>query len=186
MAVLFVNACMREGSRTERIARQWLERHGGAVEELRLGQLAVPTLDANSIVQYEQAVASANYEHPMFDFAKQFATAEEVLIAAPVWNNGIPAKLHAYLELVCSQGITFDIGEDGYVSLCRAKRLTFVTTAGGPMPEGADEHAFGYVRTLATVFWHIPDVRCIFADSLDQPDTDVDQALAMAIENAAR
>ena len=39
MSLLFVNACMREGSRTERLARMWLERSGREdVVELDLGK----------------------------------------------------------------------------------------------------------------------------------------------------
>ncbi|MDO4797774.1 MAG: NAD(P)H-dependent oxidoreductase [Coriobacteriales bacterium] len=186
MAVLFVNACMREESRTERIARAWLESRGDEFDELDLGRMDVSPLDADSIVAYNQAVASADYAHPMFDVAKQFAAAEEILIAAPVWNYAIPAKLHDYLELVCSQGVTFDMAEDGsYVSLCHAKRLTFVTTAGGPLPQGTDDHAFGYLRTLSDAFWHIPDVQCVYADSLDMLGVDVDEKIEAAIERAA-
>ena len=185
MGLLFVNACMREESRTERLARALLQRYEGEVEELDLGKMDVAPLDLESIVTYNRAVAAADYADPLFDLAKQFAAAEEVLIAAPVWNYGIPAKLHDYLELVCSQGVTFDVTADGrYVSLCRTKSLTFVTTSGGPIPQGTDDHAFGYVRTLSDAFWHIPDVRCIYADSLDVVGVDVDAALAAALERA--
>lgn len=184
--LLFVNACLREGSRTDRLARAWLEGHanGCEVEELSLSQVHLTPLDAggeNAIADYRQAVASGMYTHPMFTFAKQFAQADEVLIAAPFWNYGIPAKLHAYLELVCSQGVTFDIGASGeYVSLCRAQRLTFVVTAGGPRPDDADDHAFGYVRTLAQRFWHIPQIDLVAAWGIDAPGANVDQLLAEA------
>lgn len=185
MGLLFVNACMREGSRTERLARALLKRYEGEVEELNLGRMDVKPLDSDSIVEYNQAVATADYADPLFDPAKQFAAAKEILIAAPVWNYGVPAKLHDYLELVCSQGVTFDIDETGqYVSLCHAKSLTFVTTSGGPLPQGTDDHALGFVRTLSDAFWHIPNVRCVYADSLDVLGTDVEAALAAGLERA--
>jgi FMN-dependent NADH-azoreductase len=119
----------------------------------------------------------------MFDYAKQFAAADEVLIAAPFWNFSIPAKLHDYLELVCTQGVTFDVDETGaYVSLCRARKLTFVTTSGGIIaPE--DDHAFGYVQTLAKVFWHIPEVLCVMAEGLDAAGANVEALLAAALKH---
>lgn len=188
--LLFVNACLREGSRTERLARLWLERRAyeGEVVELSLAEMDAVPLDAAGtcpIGAYNQAVAQARYDHPMFDYAKQFAQADEVLIAAPLWNYAMPAKLHAYLELVCSQGVTFDINEQGeYGSLTKARRLTYVQTAGGPRMEALDDHSFGYVRTLAQRFWFVPQVDLVAAWSLDMPGCDVDAVFAQALEGA--
>ena len=184
--LLFVNACLRDGSRSERLARMWLERRAYAsdVVELPLADLEICPLDArgeNDIAQYQAAVGEADYSYPMFSLAKEFAGADEVLIAAPFWNYSVPAKLHAYLELVCSQGVTFDIDATGaYVSLCHINRLTFVTTAGGAEVDLLDDHAFGYVRTLAQRFWHIPQVECVAAWGLDGPGADVDALLEAA------
>lgn len=190
MPLLFVNACMREGSRTERLARMWLEQRGfgGEVEEVSLADLDVDPLDAsgsNPLAVYSQSVARGAYDHPMFQHAKTFAQADEVLIAAPFWNYGVPAKLHAYLELVCSQGVTFDVDATGaYVSLCNIDRLTYVTTAGGAAVDPLDDHAFGYVCTLARRFWHIPQVDCVAAWGLDGPAADVDALLREALRRA--
>ena len=183
MSLLFVNACMREGSRTERLARMWLERRGREdVVELDLGKVDVAPLDVPRLALYNKCVAAHSFEPEMFDVAKQFAAADEILIAAPLWNYGIPAKLHDYLELVCTQGLSFDLDATGtYVSLCRAERLTYVMTAGGPEPAPEDEHAFGFVRTLATRFWHVPQIERVAAWSLDFPDVDIDAALEAAL-----
>lgn len=187
MSLLFVNACPREESRTERLARMWLERRAykGEVKELRLFELDLAPLSAvgpNSIGDYLAGVADADYRHPLFACAQDFAQHDEVLIAAPFWNYGIPAHLHAYLELVCSQGVTFDIDKTGaYVSLCHIDRLTFVTTAGGAEVAPEDDHAFGYVRTLATQFWKVPQVESVAAWGLDGPGADVDSLLHAAL-----
>lgn len=181
MSLLFVNACMRENSRTERLARMWLQNYDGEVEELCISDLDARPLDAASLVVYNDSVASAVFEDKMFDVARRFAAAEEVLIAAPLWNFSIPAKLHDYLELVCTQGLTFDVGENGeYVSLCNLKKLTFVVTSGG-VTAPANDHAFAYLRTLAEVFWHVPVLDCVLAEGLDMPGADVDALLASAL-----
>ncbi len=185
--LLFVNGCLRDASRTERLARRYLTRraYAGDVVEVRLAELEVDPLDATGrspIAAYDEGVLTGCHAHPLFDHAKQFAQADEVVIAAPLWNYGIPAKLHAYLELVCSQGVTFDIDEAGaYVSLCHIERLTFVTTAGGARPDASDDHAFGYVRTLAERFWHVPQVSCVAAWGLDAPGADISSLLAQAL-----
>lgn len=180
--LLFVNACLRDGSRTERLARMWLDRYEGEVFELPLCEIDVEYLDAHRLATYTKSVASADYHHPMFSYAKDFAQADEVLIAAPFWNYGLPAILHSYLELVCTQGLSFDIDETGaYVSLVKAQKLTFVSTAGGAKVDVLDDHAFGYVRTLAERFWYIPCVEHVAAWGLDAPGADVDALLSAAL-----
>ncbi len=185
--LLFVNACLRENSRTERLARMWLERRAyeGELCTVTLSELDIDPLEAtgpNTIDAYLAAVASGAYDHPMFEHAKAFAQADEIMIAAPFWNYGLPALLNCYLELVCTQGLTFDVDETGaYMSLCKARRLTFVSTAGGAAPDPSDDHAFGKVRTLATRFWHIPRIEYVAAWGLDGPGADVEALLANAL-----
>lgn len=185
MGLLFVNCCLREGSRTERLARMWLARHGADVTEVSLADVEVPPLSRATVAAYGDAVAAGDYAAPMFDAARQFAAADEILVAAPLWNFALPARLHDYLELVCSQGVTFDVDESGvYVSLTRARRLVLVSTSGGLWPEAADDHAFGYLETLCRRFWHIGRVEKVIAEGLDAKGCDVDEALATAIGNS--
>lgn len=179
MATLFVNAAFREGSRTMRLARCYLEGVSGEVREVDLGIAPVCPLDAAGLTRYNEAVAAHGFSDPLFDTAHQFARADEIVIAAPYWNNSVPAALHDYLELACSQGVTFDIEPDGtYVGLCQARRLVLLTTAGGPIPE----RNFGpaYVESLARDFWHIPEFVCYQAQNLDQQGVDVEAELAVA------
>lgn len=181
MGLLFINACYREGSRTRRLAEHFVNQYKGTVDEISIGDLEVCVLDRKRLELYNSAVAAHDFADPMFDHARKFQEAEEILIAAPFWNYSIPAALHAYLELVCTQGITFDIQEDGqYCSLCHGKRLTYVTTAGGYIPE--EDHGFGYIRSLAEIFWRIPDIRYYKAEGLDILGVDVEAALDHALK----
>lgn len=176
MAILFINAAFREGSRTLRLAEYYLEKQEKEVSYVELGDCCLQPLNRESLEIYNKAVAEHNFEADMFEPAKEFAVAEEIVIAAPFYNYSIPAVLHTYLELVCSQGVTFDMGADGgYYSLCKAKKLTYITTAGGPIPE--NDHAFCYIKDLCKVFWNIEDVRYIKADGLDIYGTDVERVL---------
>ncbi len=66
------------------------------------------------------------------------------------------------------------------VGLCKAKRLYYVTTAGGCyVPE---EFGFGYVKALAQNFYGIQDVRVIQAVGLDVVGADVEAILRAAEE----
>jgi len=62
--------------------------------------------------------------------------------------------------------------------LCRAKRLFYVTTAGGPIL--SEEYGFGYLRELCRTFYGIPEVKCIKAEGLDIWGADVETILEAA------
>lgn len=185
MNVLYVNAAFRDGSRTAALAQRVLSEYpDDAITEIRLGTEAEPPLNAARLAVYNEAVRRGVYDDPMFDAAKRFAGADEIVIAAPFWNFGIPAILHDYLELVCTQGVTFDLAKDGtYFGKCRARRLTFVTTAGGCIPER--DHAFSYIADLCGIFWGIERVRCVKADGLDIFGADVPALLEKAYMSSA-
>ena len=181
MKVLFVNAAFRDGSRTLRLAEHYLNTFhvNDEVERLELGEDVPMPLDRTRLREYNEAVARHAFTGDIFAYARQFAKADAVVIAAPFWNFGLPAVLSAYLELVCSQGVSFDIdGEGNYHSLCRAKKLVFCTTAGGSIPEV--NCAFGFIRQLCSSFFGIEDVRCYSAEALDVIGTDVEAALSAA------
>lgn len=180
MNVLFVNAAFRNGSRTKMIADEFLKKCKGIITELDLGEMNLTPLNLELLKKYNESVAAHDFTHPMFDFAKQFVNADEIIIAAPFWNYGMPAILHNYLELVCTQGISFDISVEGvYYSECKAKKLVYITTAGGYIPE--NDHAFGYIKTLAKEFWKIPEIEYIKAEGLDVFGIDVEEEIRKTI-----
>ena len=88
-------------------------------------------------------------------------------------------KLKTYLEQICVTGVTFAYGEDGRpYGLCKAARLYYVTTSGGPI--FADQFGFGYVEALCKAFFGIEDVRFVKAEGLDIIGADIDGILASA------
>ena len=76
-------------------------------------------------------------------------------------------------------GITFRYTPEGVPQgLCRARRLTYITTAGGSyVPE---EFGFGYVEALARSFYGIPEVKQIRAVGLDLEGADPEAILRTA------
>lgn len=66
----------------------------------------------------------------MFDIGKDFAEADEIVIGAPYWDLSFPAALKIYIEHAAVMGVTFHYTEEGRCEgLCRAKHLTYITTA---------------------------------------------------------
>ena len=78
-------------------------------------------------------------------------------------------------------GLTFEYTEEGTPrGLCKAKKLIYVTTAGGPVI--SDEYGFGYVKALAQSFYGIRDVCQVKAEKLDVIGADVEGILNKALE----
>lgn len=177
MGVLLINACVRQGSRTLALARHALKRLGGVVEEVDLSREDLPVMDREHLAERTEKTAKGDFTDPMFRFARQFAAADEIVVAAPYWDLSFPAVLKAYLESVNIPGITFEYGEDGVPrGLCRARRLLYVTTSGGPVV--SDEPGYGYLRLLCTAFYGIQDTLCFKAEGLDVEGADVEGILS--------
>ena len=177
--ILYVNACVRKESRTQSLAEKLLSRLGGPYEELRLAEIAFPAVDEAYLDLRDKLLAEGDFQNPLFALARQFSAAETVVIAAPYWDLSFPAALKQYLEQITVVGITFRYSEEGIpLSLCRAKRLFYVTTAGGfYVPE---DYGFGYVKALAQGYYGIQDVRKLEADGLDIRGADVSAILSSA------
>lgn len=163
--ILFVNGCVRENSRTLDLARAVLERETDAIEEVCLYPNGPEGLHAEKLRLRDELLMKKKYDHPMFRWARQFAAANTVVIAAPYWDLAFPAKVRAYLEEITVSGITFQYGKDGIPQgLCKAERLIYVTTAGGPIIQN---FGFEYVKALARTFYGISDIYLVKADGLD-------------------
>ena len=84
--------------------------------------------------------------------------------------------LKQYFEQINVLGLTFTYSDAGIPQgLCKAKKLYYVTTAGGPVI--SDEYGFGYVKALAKIFYGIAEVYQIKAEGLDIIGADVEKIL---------
>lgn len=174
--ILFLNACVRAESRTRRLAGQVLQRLDGPVEEVRVSEIAFPAVDDAFLAERDRRAAAGDFDCPGFALARQFARADEIVIAAPYWDLSFPAALKQYFEQINVIGVTFRYTPAGVPEgLCRAKRLLYVTTAGGLFVP--DDYGFDYVRALAENYYGIRDVRLIRAVGLDLDGADAEQIL---------
>ena len=177
---LFVNSCVRKGSRTKRLAGILLGKIGGEIEEINVSDITFPTVDEEFLKKRDGLIASNKWDDPLFKYARQFAEADQIVIAAPYWDLSFPAALKQYFEQINVIGITFEYSPEGTpISKCRAEKLYYVTTAGGTfVPE---DYGFGYVKALAQGFYGIQDVRLIKATGLDIYGADVEGIMQDAI-----
>lgn len=164
MSVLFINACVREHSRTLTLAKSVMADMNGKITEVDLNIEDLLPLDRGLLEKRDRLIGEGKLDDPMFRFAKQFATADEIIIAAPFWDLSFPAKLKIYLEQITVTGITFKYIDGRPSGLCQAKRLTYVTTSGGPI---FVDFGYTYVKTLAQDFYGIQETRAVRAMNLD-------------------
>ncbi len=177
--ILFINACVRPCSRTASLAQALLGTLGGGIEEVDLYRTPMGALDLSGMERREQAAQKQDFSHPDFDLAKQFAAVDRIVIAAPYWDMMFPAALKTYLENITVSGITFRYSDQGKPeSLCRARSLYYVTTAGGFI--GQNDFGFSYIKALAQSFFGIGQIYRHTAEGLDIFGADVEGILCKA------
>ena len=160
---LFINCCAREDSRTERLARALLKTLG-EYEELRLYDEPLHPLGRADIAKRD---------------ARQFAAADRIVIAAPLWDLSFPAQLKVYLENIYVTGIVTKYSDAGQpVGLCRASELSYVTTSGGPFD---GRFGYEYWKTIAQDCFGIPRVKLLMAENLDIEGADAKKLVSDAI-----
>ena len=180
--ILFINACPRPQSRTLALAQEILKKVSGTVTEINLYQEPLRPLDWEQLKERDALIASHTMSSPMFDYARQFAAADDIVIAAPYWDLAFPSILRVYFEQITVLGVTFTYSTAGIpVGLCRAGRILYVTTAGGPI--GPYNLGYDYVKALATLYYGIPQVLCFTAENLDIVGADVPGIMEQAIAN---
>lgn len=176
--VLYINACVRKESRTNRLAKAVLERLG-EYEEIKLETLDIKPLDGECLANRTALIAKGEYDNEMFDLARQFAAADTIVMAAPYWDGSFPAILKTYIENIYVTGIVSKYDDTGRPQgLCRAGRLYYVTTAGGRYNPA---YSYDYLKDLANNMLGIAETELVFAEMLDIVGNDAEEILVKAI-----
>ena len=81
--ILYVNACVRAESRTNKLAHRLISRSMDNVKEIKLSEKKLPEVDADFISWRNEKCEQGVYTDPVFDLARDFATADTIVIAAP-------------------------------------------------------------------------------------------------------
>lgn len=173
MTILFVNACVRGAeSETLKLCKSALETLGkkypeATIKEVNLMLDNPQGLTAETLEKRNTLRAAGDYSDPMFDYAKDFAAADKIIIGAPYWDLSFPAILKIYFEQICVVDITFMYTEDGHPKgLCKADELLYISTVGGPLIPGFNM-GFDYVKALCTAFYGIENVDYFMIDMME-------------------
>jgi FMN-dependent NADH-azoreductase len=167
MSTLFINACIRPESRTLKLAEELLSKlEDKDITTLNLEKENIKPLSNADIAKRDSAAATGDFSDPLFKYAKQFAAADTIVMAAPYWDLSFPALVKLYFEATSVCGITFRYTPEGYPQgLCKAKKFYYVTTSGGYI--GEFDFGFQYAKALTTKLYGIPEAECNRKEGLD-------------------
>ena len=187
--LLFIDACVNRGiSRTEQLAQALLKEMNQngeyEIETLNLEDEDLKLFTGKESALRESLTRAGNFEGPLFTYAKQFAAADRIVVAAPYWDFSFPARMKCYLEQICVTGLTFTFSSKGIPGgLCHADSLHYVTTSGGSI--GELNLGYEYLEKLCKVYYGIQTV-CYTAEGLDIEGNSVEEIMKEAEEKAVQ
>ena len=105
--------------------------------------------------------------------------ADEVLIAVPMHNFGIPSTLKAYFDHVARAGLTFRYTADGAVGLLTNKRAIIFATRGGKYEGTPLDTQTSYMKTFLA-FLGIDDTQFVYAEGTAMGDESLNAGIQSA------
>ena len=184
--ILYVNACItREvDSRTDRLAQAYLKKtlevQDCILSTVKLEDTVMYPLSGKILTEREKAIADNDFSSALFDLARNFAAADEVVIAAPYWDMSFPASLKLYMEQLCVNKLTFCYNEKGMpCGLTNVKKVVYLTTAGGYI--GNNNFGFDYIKGVFSTLFGVADISFFSAEGLDIYGNDPEKILTDAI-----
>lgn len=118
--IIFIDACMRAGSRTKRIAERIIEELSGryCIETIRLGEADYPVVD-NRILE-ERNNGTVPKAHA--ELAGRIAAADRIVIAAPFWDMSFPSALKVFSKTCRSSASPSTVTTRNVTASARQKR----------------------------------------------------------------
>lgn len=180
--ILFINACTRPESRSLYLAKHIISKIKGNIKTLNLYDEDLKPLDNKALNLRDEAIKNNDFSNDIYKYAKDFANADYIVIAAPYWDLSFPSILKVYIENIAVNSITFKYSEEGIpVGLCNAKKLYYVTTSGGPI--GNFDFGYEYIKGVSQVLFNISYVKAFKAENLDIYGADINGILNNAIND---
>ena len=179
--LIFIDACMRAGSRTRRIATPIIAELGKrySVETVDLTRNIYPVADNYTLEDRNQGVVPAED----VDLAKRIAAAVRIVIAAPFWEMSFPSALKVFFENMSLLGITFDSNEKECYGLCKAEKVMYITSRGMNISTGDPlEQATPYIKAISYL-WGWGELTVVATQNMDySSEKEIEERITKAIE----
>ncbi|MBR6661336.1 MAG: NAD(P)H-dependent oxidoreductase [Bacteroidales bacterium] len=180
--LIFIDSCMREESRTKRIATPIIAELSKRyeVERIALEGASYPAVDSKTLQDRNNGIVPEHF----VDLAKKVAAADRIVIAAPFWDMSFPAILKLFIENLSLFGVTFNSDDKTCYGLCRCQKLLYITTRGMNISTGDPlEQATPYLKALSFL-WGLGEIVTISAQNLDYSSPEeIEDKISLAIES---
>ncbi|MDU9397500.1 FMN-dependent NADH-azoreductase [Pseudomonas sp. zfem003] len=170
---------------TAEFIAQWKAAHPADEVVVRdLAQESVPHLDSDLLGGWMKPADQQNGAERAAlarsnRLTEELLAADVLVLAAPMYNFGIPSTLKAWLDHVLRAGVTFKYTETGPQGLLSGKRAFVLTARGGVYAGGPLDHQEPYLRQ-ALAFIGIHDVTFIHAEGLNMGAEFQEKGIAQA------
>ena len=163
--LIFIDACMRTGSRTKRIASAIIAelRKRYSVETVDLTKNIYSVADNYTLEDRNKGIVPD--EH--VTLAKKIAAADRMVIAAPFWDMSFPSALKVFFENMSLFGVTFNTNAKECYGLCKAEKVMYITTRGMNISTGDPlEQATPYIKAISYL-WGWGELTVVSAQNMD-------------------
>jgi FMN-dependent NADH-azoreductase len=153
-----------------RFADNWRRNNpGGTVVNRDLSAEPVPHLTADGFRAFSsKGGALSAGQQAAVDLSDaliaELKSADQVVIAAPMYNFDVPSTLRAYFDYIARAGVTFHYTADGPEGLLRGKKTSVIVTRGGEYAKEADTQVAYLAQFLG--FIGLTDVEWVLAERL--------------------
>ncbi len=185
------SSARQQGSISRQLTAEFLQRWQAShpadqIVQRDLASTVLPHLDTDLLGGWmksaaEQTPAEQAALARSNELTEELLAADVLVLAAPMYNFGIPSTLKAWLDHVLRAGVTFKYTETGPQGLLSGKRAIVLTARGGVYAGGPLDHQEPYLRQ-ALAFIGIHDVQFIHAEGLNMGEEFQLRGLATARE----
>lgn len=176
--ILFIQSgANHQESVTREVSRCFLQRfqqqnQGEASIDVRyrdLEEVDLPLIDQgllNAFFSKEKGNLSVTQKAQLSlsnQFIDELSWADVLVIGAPMYNFSVPARLKAWIDLICRAGLTFEYTENGPRGLLNISKAYLVVATGGTPVESEMDFASGYLKQIAR-FIGVDHAEVIHAD----------------------
>ena len=163
--LFYVDACLREGSNTKKIADAIFDELSDKyeMETVRLSDCSFPIVNNDILNDRANGIVPEEY----VEMAKKLAAADRLVIAAPFWDMSFPSALKVFFENMSLFNVTFASNEKECFGLCKAEKVLYITTRGMNISTGDDlEQATPYIKALSKL-WGLGELYVVSAQNMD-------------------
>ena len=182
--LLFIDSCItRHESRTKKLCETYIEEFlkknpDYELETVTLKNGEVKPLTMETLAEREGYEEKEDWNHDIFRFAKQYKSADRIVLGTPYWELSFTSIVKVYVENVMIGHLTFRQTENGCEGLCSAEKITYITTSGGYI--GDKNYGYDYIKGIAEMSG-IPKTEFFSAEGLDIYGNDADAIVSEAI-----